>query len=74
LRIARSAAGAVPAIGSVWLDFSGVTFIDSSGLNVLVLAYKRAKAAGHVLHVSGLNSGPLRVVEMTQLYDTLCRE
>jgi anti-sigma B factor antagonist len=65
---------AIPAIGSVWLDMSGVTFIDSSGLNVLVGAYNRAKAAGHRVHVSGLNSGPLRVVEMSGLYDMLCRE
>jgi anti-sigma B factor antagonist len=67
-------AGAIPKIGSAWLDFSGVTFIDSSGLNVLVVAYQRAQAAGHRLHVSGLNGAPLRVMEMTGLYDMLCRE
>jgi len=65
---------AIPSSGSVWLDFSGVTFLDSSGLSMLVTAHGAARERGDRLHVSGLSGGPLRVVQMTQLWDILCAE
>jgi len=65
---------AIPMSGSVWLDFSAVTFLDSSGLSVLVAAHVAAKERGDRLHVSGLSRGPLRVVQMTQFWDILCAE
>ena len=64
----------IPRSGSVWLDFSGVTFLDSSGLSVLVAAHAAAKERGDHLHVSGLSGGPLRVVQMTLFWDILCAE
>jgi anti-sigma B factor antagonist len=65
---------AIPLTGSVWLDCSGVTFLDSSGLGVIVTAHTAAKHRGDRLHVSGLNAGPRRVVQMTQIWDVLCAE
>ena len=65
---------AIPESGSVWLDLSAVTFLDSSALGVIVAAYNAAKERGDRLHVSGLSGGPLRVVQMTQLWDVLCGE
>ena len=63
---------AIPQSGTVWLDFSGVTFLDSTGIDVLVTAYHAAKDRGDPLHLSGLSGGPLRVVQMTRLWDLLC--
>jgi stage II sporulation protein AA (anti-sigma F factor antagonist) len=65
---------AIPLSGSIWLDFCGVTFLDSPGLSVLVAAHVAAKERGDRLHVSGLSGGPLRVVQMTQFWDILCAE
>jgi anti-sigma B factor antagonist len=67
-------AAAIPTGGPVWLDFSEVTFIDSSCLRVLVNAHKRTKAGGHGWHLAGLRDGPLRVIEISGLYETLCGE
>ena len=65
---------AIPLSGWVWIDFSGVTFLDSTGLSVLVEASSAARNRGNRLHVSGLRGGPLRVVQMTHLWETLCAE
>ena len=63
---------AIPLSGSVWLDFSAVTFLDSSGIAVLVKASRAATGRGDRIHVSGLQGGPLRVVQLTGLWDVLC--
>jgi anti-sigma B factor antagonist len=65
-------AAAIPKSGSVWIDFSGVNFVDSTGVGVLIAAYRAARDRGDRLHVSGLRSGPLQVLHMTGLYDLLC--
>ena len=65
-------AAAIPDAGSVWIDFSEVTFLDSAGVGVLVAAHRAAHERGDHLHVSGLQGGPLEVFHITALYDVLC--
>jgi anti-anti-sigma factor len=65
-------AAAIPKSGSVWIDFSGVTFVDSAGVGVLIAAYRAARHRGDRLRVSGLSGAPLQVLQMTGLYNLLC--
>ena len=65
---------AIPLSGSVWLDFSAVTFLDSSGLAVLARGRDRAKERGDNFLVSRLTGGPLRVVQMSGMWEMLCAE
>jgi anti-sigma B factor antagonist len=52
----------------VSVDLSGTTFIDSSGLGVLVGALKRAREGGHQdLELRGLQEPVRRVFEITGL-------
>lgn len=68
LREALSAvAGNVPVV----IDLQGITFIDSSGLSVLVGAAKRYAEAGCHLLVRGARPSVYRVLEMTHLVDVL---
>jgi anti-anti-sigma factor len=51
----------------VVVDLAGVTFVDSSGLGVLVGALKRFQAEGHELSLRSPTPTLLRVLEMTGL-------
>ncbi|MGW3360321.1 STAS domain-containing protein [Streptomyces bungoensis] len=52
----------------LYLDLSGVAFMDSSGLNLLVLLRRRLHAEGGHLAVTGLQPQPARLLEITQTY------
>ena len=52
---------------SLVLDCSGLDFIDSQGLGVLVGISRRLKAAGGSLHLHGARSQLLRVLHLTRL-------
>ncbi|GAA4803598.1 STAS domain-containing protein [Streptomyces ziwulingensis] len=56
------------------LDFDAVTFMDSSGINVLVAAHRAADAAGGWIRLARLAGPVRRVVELVGL-DTIiaCR-
>lgn len=56
---------------NVTVDLAGVTFLDSSGLGVLVSAVRRAEAHGHRLLVVGENETIARTLHLTGLYDVL---
>jgi anti-anti-sigma factor len=62
----------IPASGSVWLDFTAVTFLDSSALAILARACSDVRGRGDHFHVSGLNGAPMRVVELASMWDMLC--
>ncbi|PPK64984.1 STAS domain-containing protein [Actinokineospora auranticolor] len=47
---------------TVVVDLTGVTFMDSAGLSVLLRAAKRAKATGRQLTVAAIPAGPVRRV------------
>ncbi len=53
--------------GPLRLDFSGVTFIDSSGLAALVTLYKRARAADVAFEISDVQDAVRLILELTGL-------
>lgn len=55
------------ADGSVTLDLSGVTFIDSSALRALVVAGRELKDAGRQLLIGPRSAVVDRVLSVTQL-------
>jgi len=54
---------------SVRVDMKGVTFLDSSGVGVLVVAYKEATAAGAKYEVVGPNPAVYEQLRLTGLVD-----
>ena len=59
--------------GSLEVDFGGVTFIDSTGLGVLVACNKRACTAGGTLVVTNASPSVRHVFEITGLDKVLFR-
>ena len=57
--------------GDVVIDLSGVGFVDSSGLRVLVEAHQRAEADSRRLVLSGSTRPVLRLLEITGLMEYL---
>ncbi|MGO9547391.1 MAG: STAS domain-containing protein [Rhodomicrobium sp.] len=56
----------------VVLNVSGVSFIDSSGIGVLVSLHRRLFARGYRLKVSGLRGQPLQLFINLQLVPVFC--
>lgn len=54
---------------SVVVDLGEVTFLDSTGLSVLIGALKRCQGAGGDLHLVSPRPNVLRVLEITGLTD-----
>ena len=57
--------------GDVVIDLSGVGFVDSSGLRVLVEAHQRAEAGARRLVLSGSSRPVLRLLEISGLMEFL---
>ena len=57
----------------VELDLSGVRFIDSSGVGGIVFLYKRLRAGGHNLWLTGVNNQPRRLLEYVGLLNLASR-
>lgn len=55
------------AVSRSVLDFSDVTFMDSSGVNILVAAYQRARAAGGWIRMVAPTAPVRQVVEIVGL-------
>lgn len=55
------------AVSGVVLDLSGVTFMDSAGLGVLVGANRRARDAGMTMRLAGGSVQVLKLLAMTGL-------
>ena len=53
------------------LDFSGVDFMASSGIRVLLIAYKRLKIQDGLLILRNVNPAVMNVLEVTGLKDFL---
>ena len=53
------------------LDLTGVSFMDSTGIQVLVATYTDALAAGTALRVVAASDPVLRVLRLTGLLDAL---
>jgi anti-anti-sigma factor len=54
---------------AVSLDFTGVDYINSTGLAVLVQVLARARAAGCVIHAYGLSDHYREIFQITRLSD-----
>jgi anti-sigma B factor antagonist len=52
---------------SVFVDLAGVTFLDSTGLSVLVSGLKRCQLAGGELHLVSPRPNVYKVLEITGL-------
>jgi anti-sigma B factor antagonist len=52
---------------NIIIDFSGVPFIDSSGLGSLVGAHVSAQKARRKLSLAGLNTQVITLLEMTRI-------
>lgn len=63
--------------GHLVLDASGITFMDSTGIGVLVIALRRTRAYDGSFAIAGVHGRALRTLEMTglarifTLYDTV---
>ena len=55
----------------VVLDTTAVTFLDSSGLRVIIAAANRLRALGGQLFIEGMSGAVQRVLEITGLLDRL---
>lgn len=53
--------------GSLVLDLSGLTFIDSAGLAALIAAHKGTRTAGTSLVLAGLNGPVAKIMSVTGL-------
>lgn len=51
----------------VILDLSAMTFLDSSGMHTLLLAYNQATIEGQELHLAALHPRPRRTLEIVGL-------
>lgn len=56
---------------SIHLDLAGVDYIDSTGLGVLIGAYKAQKSTGGKLIISGMNSRLTRLFRITGLQEIM---
>lgn len=56
---------------SIHLDLSGVDYIDSTGLGVLIGAYKAQKSTDGKLIISGMNSRLTRLFRITGLQEIM---
>lgn len=57
--------------GDLVVDISGVTFLDSTALTLLILLHNRLASTGHQLTVTGPSPMARRVVEITKLDELL---
>jgi anti-anti-sigma factor len=60
--------------GDMTLDLSELTFLDSSGMSVLLGAHRRFEAEGHTLRLVGMSSSVRRAVHLAGLDEVLVLE
>ena len=55
----------------IMLDFSGITYVSSAGLRVLLTGHKTAKAKGAFMTLSSVSEDIMEVLDMTGFSDML---
>jgi anti-sigma B factor antagonist len=71
-QLREEAAGRISSgTGALCLDLGGVTFLDSSGLGVLVELRTRARSNGVGFELQNVPSGPARIITIAGLAETL---
>lgn len=53
---------------NIIIDFSNVSFIDSSGLSVIIGIFKQLNKLNKKLELCGLQEQPIELFELTQLH------
>lgn len=53
--------------GHVVVDLSQATFVDSTALSAMIVAYRRGQVLGHTLRLCGAQGQVRRVLDITQL-------
>ncbi len=66
-----SALSPLPGAGDVHLDVGGVSFMDSSGLRVIISSHKEAEAAGRQILIERPSGAVVRILEVSGLLDHL---
>ncbi len=63
-------------VNQVVFDFTGVEFMDSSGIGVVMGRYKKMQYAGGTVYVCGIGNNVDRIFQMSGLYKLvkLCEE
>ena len=56
---------AIPSAANTELDFSGVDYVSSAGLRVLLLGEKNAKAAGKAMTLKNVSAEVMEVFDIT---------
>lgn len=65
---------AIDGSGNVLLDFTGLVYVSSAGLRVLLAAQKQSTAKGVEMKLRGVNPEIMEVFEMTGFSDILSIE
>jgi anti-sigma B factor antagonist len=60
-----------PGKENLTLDFSGINFIDSTGLAMLISLYKETRASKRELRITNLQDQVRLIFEITRLYSVL---
>ncbi|GAA2826309.1 hypothetical protein GCM10020220_013750 [Nonomuraea rubra] len=55
----------------VVLDLGGLTFMDSSGLHVLLRVHAEIRKQGSTLHLAAVRDLPARLLQITEVWDAL---
>ncbi|MFJ5774386.1 STAS domain-containing protein [Streptomyces sp. NPDC093094] len=69
--IARTTSLVLPGCVLLQMDLSDVSFMDSSGLNLLLKLRRHLQAQGGSLSVTGLRHQPARLLMLTETYELL---
>ena len=69
--LAHALAALQRTAASLVIDLADVTFLDSTGIAALVIAHRRAVAAGRTLTVVNAQAGVRRVLDITGALATL---
>lgn len=64
-KVGEALADALSKGSQIWVDLSGVTFLDSTGIRALVQAHRKAESKGAPLYVHGAQQWVAKVLEVT---------
>src|SRR5512145_3264321 len=53
--------------GHLVVDLSQTTFVDSTAIGAMIVAYRRGQVLGHTLRLSGAQGQVRKVLEITQI-------
>jgi anti-sigma B factor antagonist len=69
--LAEALEGPLPACEEIVMDLSGVSFMDSGGLHVLIDLTNRCRAQRQAFRLTGVRGQPARLLDLVGLRDFL---